>query len=640
MSCVLDEIVVVKRSGQRVNFDGTKIAIAIKKAFDQVYDSYDQKKVNKVYLAVLDKICNEYQNRKTIQVEDIQDIIEEVLINQKFKEVYAEFNTYRLKRSASRDAFSLKQQHKFVKAIEKVDFAIENNQKMTPLDLMHKFGSVMSQEFAKSYLIDSKYVRAHDEGNIYIPSLEVYALGVTSSACLNLSELEKNSLEQFTDDILKTIYQVKQEQYGEQIISHLNLLYKPVIIKDFLQRYQSNLTKTLTINGMLEYMDMNALDNLSEMNTIGLNLETFDDLIKNDRIKTVFEDIYNATLDEFKEVLKRQIRRLLLKLNGFDYQTNSNKVSITLNDSNEIEQSLFIKNYLSLLDELEPLANINTIYKLNGNTTEETYSLLSKLISDKKNIRFYSEEDSFYLSNGISLSIGQPLLSTITINLPRLALKNSKEGFKNFLQDLEEVMELSKNELMQRFEFQASKYKETYKYLFENNLLLETKKLDENQKVRKVLKNGVLSIDYVGLCDTVCILKNKEHFDIEDVDMAFKIIEFMNNILKQYTEEYRIKFVLSENRNKQVRTHLLAIDKSVFVELSNKKDYISFSNAISNLKLDKEKEVEIYSKMQSLTSFKANIKVSNNVKKINSCLQEISKTSLKYYQIQVGNNDN
>ena len=38
---VIDELIVVKRSGQRVNFNGLKIALAIKNAFDSVDDSYD-----------------------------------------------------------------------------------------------------------------------------------------------------------------------------------------------------------------------------------------------------------------------------------------------------------------------------------------------------------------------------------------------------------------------------------------------------------------------------------------------------------------------------------------------------------------------------------------------------------------------
>ena len=38
-----NDIVVVKRSGQRVNFNPTKVAIAIKKGFDSVYEDYDEK---------------------------------------------------------------------------------------------------------------------------------------------------------------------------------------------------------------------------------------------------------------------------------------------------------------------------------------------------------------------------------------------------------------------------------------------------------------------------------------------------------------------------------------------------------------------------------------------------------------------
>ena len=44
----LDDLVVVKRSGQRVSFNDAKIALAVKKGFDSVYEEYDEKLVNKV----------------------------------------------------------------------------------------------------------------------------------------------------------------------------------------------------------------------------------------------------------------------------------------------------------------------------------------------------------------------------------------------------------------------------------------------------------------------------------------------------------------------------------------------------------------------------------------------------------------
>jgi transcriptional regulator NrdR family protein len=89
-----NDIIVVKRSGQRVNFNATKVAIAVKKGFDSVYEDYDEKKVNTVYERVLKDIEKNYESRKTIGVEEVQDIIEKEL--KKYDEtVYESFAGYR-----------------------------------------------------------------------------------------------------------------------------------------------------------------------------------------------------------------------------------------------------------------------------------------------------------------------------------------------------------------------------------------------------------------------------------------------------------------------------------------------------------------------------------------------------------------
>ena len=165
-----NDIVVVKRSGQRVSFNPTKVAIAIKKGFDSVYEDYDEKVVNSVKEKVLTEIEKKYKDRKTIGVEDVQDIIEDVLKKTKHEDVYESFKNYRERRAASRDAFVVKQQHKFVKAIESLGLksAAEENAKREnanvdgdgPMGTMLHFGSTVSKEFAKAYLMDNKYARA------------------------------------------------------------------------------------------------------------------------------------------------------------------------------------------------------------------------------------------------------------------------------------------------------------------------------------------------------------------------------------------------------------------------------------------------------------------------------------------------
>ena len=64
-------IKVVKRDGKKVDFDASKIAIAIKKGFDSVTDEndeliYDGKDANKVFNGVMNRINKEYKNEEKI----------------------------------------------------------------------------------------------------------------------------------------------------------------------------------------------------------------------------------------------------------------------------------------------------------------------------------------------------------------------------------------------------------------------------------------------------------------------------------------------------------------------------------------------------------------------------------------------
>ena len=102
----LEELIVVKRSGQRVEFNASKIAIAIKKAYENTFNEPDEKKVFKIFEKVLCYINYNYKERKTITVEDIQDIIEKILKESNEIDVYNSFNEYRNKRAASRKVFT------------------------------------------------------------------------------------------------------------------------------------------------------------------------------------------------------------------------------------------------------------------------------------------------------------------------------------------------------------------------------------------------------------------------------------------------------------------------------------------------------------------------------------------------------
>ena len=90
-------IKVVKRDGKKVDFDGSKIALAIKKGFDSVEvdeelseskeKKYTEKDIQKVYQAVVGRIEKEYTDSEKIKIETIQDMIEDVLQKKGYEDV-------------------------------------------------------------------------------------------------------------------------------------------------------------------------------------------------------------------------------------------------------------------------------------------------------------------------------------------------------------------------------------------------------------------------------------------------------------------------------------------------------------------------------------------------------------------------
>ena len=302
-----NDIVVVKRSGQRVNFNDAKIAIAIKKGFDSVYEDYDEKNVNKVKEKVLSDIEKEYQDRKTIGVEDIQDIIEKELKKQKYEEVYESYKGYRERRNASREAFVEKQQHKFVKAIESLGLksAAEENAKREnanvdgdgPMGTMLHFGSTISKEFAKAYLMDNKYARAHDEGVIHIHDLDFWAMGTTTCTQIDLDKLFKNgfstghgflrtpnSISSYTALAAIAIQANQNEQHGGQSIPAFDYYMAPGVLKTFRKEFKQETKELLDFEGIKELTNFDKIiETISNLETIEIDLSIFDELTKDSK---------------------------------------------------------------------------------------------------------------------------------------------------------------------------------------------------------------------------------------------------------------------------------------------------------------------------------------------------------------------
>ena len=628
-SKVFEELVVVKRSGQRVNFNGTKIAIAIKSAFDDVYESLDENNVNKIYENVLNNIYDNYQDRKTINVEDIQDIIEYELKKDNV-DVYERFKDYRTRRAASREAFNIKQTHKFVKAVETIGLTAKNKLNDKPLELINRFGKIISKEFAVAYLLDNKSLRAHDEGAIYLNNLDCYSLGNIAGCNISLESIKDYTLQDFFLALTNLIIASAKDVYKEVVVSHIDTTLKNPLIKEFKKIFQKNINIYLDSLMLKDYLDnellTNYIDSLMEIEFI-----CNEELIKNDQVKEIFQKAFDTSLKDLEKLLENDFKILFNSLNNLI--DNNVKITLTLDNSKSLINEFIMKIYLSL--DIPKKIVTNIYLKNNPNLNKVIAEAIFKgkkihiINEDDNNCNYFSTGERVYENiNDKSISVGRTINSQNTINLCRCALKAKSE--KEFFELLNDMADICKNALQQRYELQANKYKNTYNIIFNPNILFGSEKIEDKQKVRKVIRNGNLYIGFVGLIEAVLILNKRVVFGEEDQRLLFKILDFINDKCQSYTESERLNFKLCEIYDKNILQELIKIDKSVYgiTKLLDKSKYDDINDYINDLK--------VLAKYQDKTSCLIKIKLlKKNLKQIENTLEDILKLNIKYAKVEV-----
>ena len=96
-------------------------------------------------------------------------------------------------------------------------------------------------------------------------------------------------------------------------------------------------------------------------------------------------------------------------------------------------------------------------------------------------------------------------LSFTSINLPRLAIESHGDEAV-FYQKLDAMLVLVAQQLLDRFEIQASKHVHNFPFLMGQGIWLDSDKLTTQDDLREVLKHGTLSIGFIGLAETLTAL--------------------------------------------------------------------------------------------------------------------------------------
>ncbi len=124
---------------------------------------------------------------------------------------------------------------------------------------------------------------------------------------------------------------------------------------------------------------------------------------------------------------------------------------------------------------------------------------------------------------------GRGNLSFTSINLPRLAI-DAKEDLAVFYKSLNNLLDLTLDQLLARYDIQASRLVRNFPFLMGEGVWLDSEKLSPDDRVGEVLKHGTLSIGFCGLAECLVALKGKHHGEDESAqELGLRIVGYIRN---------------------------------------------------------------------------------------------------------------
>ena len=621
---------IVKRDGKIVKFDPEKIIEAISKA-GLATEEFKAERAKALAEKVLQK-AEEKITARTPNVEQIQDIVEEVLMESSFKKTARAYIKYRQERSRVRDAKS--DLMMVYRTISHADASEDSDIKRSNANVdgdsamgkMLQFGAEGSKVFAKTLLLRPEIAAAHDNGDIHIHDLDFYATGTLTCCQSDPFILFENGGFNTGHGHLRTpnsigsyaalaaiLLQANQnEQHGGQSIPNFDYAMAPGVNKSFRKALKRNLTKynkftgkklDLEIKDTYEYGDDKKLEKAKWPKTV---IEVSNEDVERETLQAMEGFIHN--LNTMHSRAGAQVPFTSINF-GTDTTPAGRLVSLNLleatnNGLGKGETPIF------------PISILKVKSGVNYNPGDPNYDIFKRSmeVSAKRlfpnfcfidapfNLKYYKKGDYrteiatmgcrtrvfasvFPESDGIVTGRGN--LSFTTINLVRIGIKHGiclgerKEAdWDGFYKELDEKMNLVKEELLDRFEFQANQHVRNFPFLMGQGNWFGSEKLGPNDTLRDVIKHGSLSIGFIGLAETLVAMTGRHHGeDEESRELGLDIITHMREKCDEFAKKYKLNFTLLATPAEGIAGRFTKIDKKEFGVIPGVTDREFYTNS-------------------------------------------------------------
>jgi len=170
-------------------------------------------------------------------------------------------------------------------------------------------------------------------------------------------------------------------------------------------------------------------------------------------------------------------------------------------------------------------------------------------------------------------------LSFTSINLPRLAIESQGDE-KVFYEKLQAMLELVAQQLLDRFEIQASKHVYNFPFLMGQGVWLDSDHLTLQDDLREVLKHGTLSIGFIGLAETLTALYGHHHGEGAAYQQkGLEIIGFMRDFCDRKSKEMTMNFTLLATPAEGLSGRFIRMDQKRYGRLPGITDREYYTNS-------------------------------------------------------------
>jgi ribonucleoside-triphosphate reductase (formate) len=545
-----------KRDGRTAKFDRKKIEKAIEKAGLETgeFDAAQAVELTDKVLSVL-----ETRNQKRLpSVEDIQDIVEDALIDSKFKKTAKAYIIYRDQHKKLREITSNAHVDLIDKYLENLDWKVNENSNMGYS--LQGLNNYVSAEITKTYWLDkiytSKIGQAHKEGDLHIHDLNllsVYCVGWDLTDLLQegftgvAGKVASKPAKHFRSalgQVVNFFYTLQGEAAGAQAFSDFDTLLAPFIradklsyeeVKQAIQEFVFNVNVPTRVGFQTPFTN------------ITLDLECPKHMADNPVI--IGGEMQDTTYGEYQEEMNMLNKALLEVLsegdaNGrvFTFPIPTVNITKDFNWDNPVIESLweasakygipYFSNFIN--SDMDP---------------EDARSMCCRLRIDNRQLEYRG--GGLFGSNPMTGSVG-----VVTINLPRLALKSKNE--KEFFKGLAELMDMAKDSLETK--------RKVLERLTDANLYPYTKFYLRNikQRFNQYWKNHFSTIGLIGTNEAALNLLGVDIGTEKGKAFAEKTLDFMRDRLVEYQKETGNNYNLEATPAEGTTYRLAQLDKASF----------------------------------------------------------------------------